>query len=109
MQNISLSDIIFTPYPYSDFTELKNRPVLVISKNNNKDVIIVKITSVIKNSDFNYLINPKKINFVLLKESQIILNSISTIDKNLILKKIGRIFDDELDLILNKIKANLTR
>ncbi len=109
MQNISIGDIIFTPYPYSDFTELKKRPALVISKNNNKDVIIVKITSVIKNSDFNYLINPKKINFVLLKESQIMLNSISTIDKNLILKKIGRIFDNELDLILNKIKANLTR
>lgn len=109
MTNIHIGDIILISFPFSDFSELKKRPALVISKNNSKDVIAVKITSVIKTGVFNYLINPDKLSFVLRKESQIITNSISTIDKNLILKKIGRIYDDELDFILDKIKQNLSR
>jgi mRNA interferase MazF len=109
MQKIYIGDIVFIPFPFSDLSETKKRPALVISKNNDQDIVLAKISSVIKNNEFNYLLNPKKLNFVLHKQSQVSLNVISTIQKNLIVKKIGRLYDDEIDVILTKIKQNLTR
>lgn len=106
MIDVQIGDIVFTNFPYSDFSELKKRPALVISKNNTRDVIVAKITSVLRNDDFCFLINPEKINFKLHKSSEIVTNCIFTIEKKLIIKKIGSINGPEMALILEKIKAN---
>ena len=109
MQNITIGDIIFAPYPYSDILQSKNRPAVVISKNNEKDIIVAKITSLIKDDDFCFLIDATKIDFKIHKQSQIITNSINTISRKLIIKKLGRLYDKEIDAVLEKIKQNFSR
>jgi mRNA interferase MazF len=101
-------DIVLVPFPFSDLRSLKRRPALIISPrdyNNGPDVLLAFITSNIQ-SDYrfgDYLIQEWQ-NAGLPKLSKIRMK-ISTIDKSLIFKNIGRLSQkdiDEFDKILIK-------
>lgn len=51
-------DIIFIPYPYTDLSNYKQRPAVIISKDstNIQSYIVAKITSVIRNDQFSFII-----------------------------------------------------
>lgn len=106
MQNINIGDIIFSPFPFSDFSEFKRRPSVVVYCNKfGNEIIVAKITSAInKTNAIN--IDSQNIDFVLHKPSVIITNSLLTIEKTVIIKKIGSINNEAMKLILEKIKAN---
>ena len=57
-------DIVLTKFPFSNLTDFKVRPVLVLSKNsyNRKyaDVIVCAITSNLEESDYGLTINHRK-------------------------------------------------
>ena len=87
-------DIVLLPFPFTDLTITKKRPGLVISPdeyNNGQDVLIVFITSQLKTEKRmgDYLIEKWK-------ESKLPLPSmirikIATIDKSIVIKKIGKL------------------
>ena len=58
-------EIVIVPFPFSDLSSIKQRPVLILSKNvdNEKveDIITCGITSNIKDSRYSVLIENKKI------------------------------------------------
>lgn len=99
-------EIVFIQFPFSDLQNTKRRPALIISKNNSTDIIFAKITSVISNNENSHEIKSNTIDFVLQKPSEIKLNFISTIEKSLIIKRIGTIKKEEMIIILNKIVGN---
>ena len=115
MDKISLEmtnqrSIILVPFPYSDQTGKKVRPALILSNtsfNKNDDVIICALTSSIKERPYSLLINSKDtINKKLQDTSQIRIDTITRIKKNLIIKEIDvlneNIFKKVLE-ILNSI------
>ena len=105
--------IILIPFPYSDFSSKKVRPALVLSCskfNKNEDVIICAITSSIKDRPYSIIINQNNtINKNLVDESQIRLDTITRINKSLVIKEIDILNDKTFKKtieILNTIFIN---
>ena len=89
-------EIVIVPFPFSDLSNIKQRPVLVLSKNtdndNSEDVITCGITSMIKDSKYSVLIeNTDLIEGDIPKPSRIKIDKLFTINQNIIKKKVARI------------------
>ena len=89
-------EIIIVPFPFSDLSSVKQRPVLVLSKNmdNEKvgDVITCGITSNIKDSKYSILIETKNlIEGEIPKPSRVRVDKLFTISQEIVKKKVGRI------------------
>ncbi len=85
-------DVVVVPFPFSDLTESKRRPALVIAELEGDDVILCQITSHwIKDK---YAISVDNIDFVrgsLGQKSYIRPNRIFTADRHIILYRIGHL------------------
>ncbi|MEX0810573.1 MAG: type II toxin-antitoxin system PemK/MazF family toxin [Chitinophagales bacterium] len=103
-------DIVLIPYPFTDLSKTKQRPVVIISKNsiNKEHFIVAKITSVIRNDRFSYQIKQDFIDRPLRKKSEVRTNELFTVHKSLILKKFAS-FDKTSFLKLSEcIKENIS-
>ncbi len=93
-QILRRKDIILVPFPFSDQINSKKRPALIISSDNfnegSEDVIACAITS---NTDHEHsvYIKPEDWKDGLYSESCVKVSSIFTIEKKIILKRIGRL------------------
>jgi len=92
----SKGELVLLPFPFSDQTGKKVRPAVIVSNNkfNNasEDVIMLPLTSVIKEVNYSILIDNKDLSSgELIKPSRIRLDKIFTINKKLIMHKIGLI------------------
>jgi mRNA interferase MazF len=104
MQNqYKQGDIVLVPYPYTDLSGSKQRPVIIISKNsiNNENFIVAKITSVIRNDEFSF-------HLYLKVPSEIRTNELFTIHKTLIKKKFSTIVNSELKELITSIQENIS-
>ncbi|MBD2293334.1 type II toxin-antitoxin system PemK/MazF family toxin [Anabaena sphaerica FACHB-251] len=97
-------DIVIVPFPFSDLTQTKRRPALVIATLQGNDLILCQITSQsvsdmyaigLDNSDFN--------SGGLSQPSNIRPNRLFTADKQIILYKAGQIKSEKLTEVINKI------
>jgi len=105
--------IILIPFPYSDFSSKKVRPALVLSSskfNKDEDIIMCAITSSIKDRPYSIIINQNNtINKRLVDESQVRLDTITRINKSLVIKEIDVLNDKTFKKtteILNTIFTN---
>src|SRR5690554_2419660 len=90
-------DIVLIPFPFTYLTGNKNRPAIVLI-NSEDDVTVCFITTQLKwQSPFDIIIKPSELNGIK-KTSIIRQNKIATIDKNLVIGKLG-----ELDNIYLRI------
>ena len=97
-------DIVVIPFPFSDLSQNKRRPALIMAKLKGDDVILCQITS--KNVNDNYSINLKESDFLngsLQIESNIRPNKIFTADENIILYKIGQLKPSKLEQVTDRI------
>ena len=83
-------DIVLVRFPFTDYSSEKLRPALIISKNNENDVIVAFISSVIslKAESTDYLLNKEDKDFYLtgLKKNSVFkMNKIATLDQKIIL------------------------
>ena len=106
--NVQQKEIVLLPYPFSDLEGTKVRPALVVSNNffNKKsdDCIMVPLTTVIKDEPYSILINQEDLSSgKLLKPSRIRVDKIFTVEKNLIVMKIGAINDRTFEKIKDEI------
>jgi mRNA interferase MazF len=100
-------DIILIPFPFTDLTGVKNRPALILAETDS-DITVSFITTQIKWEDeFDLRIEPTKENG-LKKTSLIRLSKLSTIDKDLVIGRLGRLTDQEI-VSLNKYLIKLLR
>jgi len=114
---IEQRDLLLVPFPFSDQSGRRVRPVIVISNNkfneHSEDVLIVGVTSNI--SKERYTLSLKNND---LEEGKLItpccikVENILKIDKELIIKKIGRINKEKLisiiDIILKIINPKVS-
>lgn len=99
-------DILLVPFPFSDQSGKKVRPVSVISNNefnrNSEDLIVVGITSNIWKDKYTTTLSPTDLESgVLRHESCIKVENILRIDKDLVIKEIGKITKSKFKEIVN--------
>ncbi len=98
------------PFTFSDLTNIKQRPVLVISKNKDNtesdDIITCSITSNLKKAKYSVLINNRNLeNGDIPKESRIKIDKLFTLDKDIIKKRIAKINQETF----NKVKSEFIK
>ncbi|MBS3096622.1 type II toxin-antitoxin system PemK/MazF family toxin [Candidatus Woesearchaeota archaeon] len=91
---IKQKDIVLLPYPFTDLKGKKIRPALVVSNDSvnskSKDCIMLPLTSVIKDEPYSIAINQEDLSSgQLIKSSRIKIDKIFTVEKRLIVMKIG--------------------
>jgi len=103
-------DIVLLPYPYTDLTETKQRPVAIVSKDsiNKQNFIVAKITSVIRNDWFSFPINAADIDTALRRKSEARTNEVFTVHRSLIIKRLACFKKVALRKLTDKIKDNIS-
>ncbi len=97
-------DVIVVPFPFSDLTQAKRRPALVLAQLEGDDVILCQITS--KTIKDNYALSLKDQDFEtgsLKQSSNIRPNRIFTADSHIILYRVGSLKAGKLSEAIDKI------
>ena len=97
-------DAVVVPFPFSDLTQAKRRPALIIADLEGDDYILCQITS--KGIKDKYSIPLEDGDFddgSLKQSSNVRPNRIFTADKNIILYRIGHLGQNKFDVIIRKI------
>ena len=94
-------DIVVVPFPFSDLTQSKRRPALVITVLEGDDIILCQITSQRVKDKYAVLIDDNDFSDGSLKQpSNIRPNRIFTADKNIILYRIGHLKPEKMNKIM---------
>jgi mRNA interferase MazF len=97
-------DVVVVPFPFSDLTQAKRRPALVVSELTGDDLILVQITSQMIRDQ--YAISLDDLDFEagsLNQLSHIRPNRIFTADTHIILYRIGNLKSSKLVEVKEKI------
>ncbi len=81
-------DIVLTPFPFTDLAGNKTRPALILIESESLVTICYISTQILFRNSNDFLLQPNETNR-LKKESIVKINKIATIDKDLIIGKIG--------------------
>jgi mRNA interferase MazF len=88
-------DIVLIPFPFTDLSGKKNRPALILV-DGEVDITVSFITTQLKwQEDSDVKIEPTQTNG-LKRTSLIRLSKLATIDKDLVIGKLGNLSQDEL-------------
>ncbi len=103
-------EIILAPFPFTDLTTVKQRPLLIISNNDynkkTEDLVTCGITSNPKDTEFSVVINNKDlIKGKIPIESRIKVDKLFTLSQNIIIKNLGKVNED----ILGRVKKELIK
>ena len=97
-------DVVVIPFPFSDLSQSKRRPALVLAPLEGDDAILCQITS--KNIKDNYSISVDDADFEsggLKQTSNIRPNRLFTADTRIILYRVGIINKAKLNHVINKV------
>jgi mRNA interferase MazF len=106
---IEQRDLLLVPFPFSDQLGRKVRPVVVVSNNEfNKelnDIVVVGVTSNMSRDKYTLLLSTNDLDEGnLLTTSYIKCESILKLDKQLVVRKIGKIKKTKFKQIISIIK-----
>src|SRR3989344_2680386 len=101
-------DLLLVPFPFSDQSGKKARPVIVISNNDfniaSEDIIVVGVTSNISKDKYTINLTDKDLDEGKLHTNCCIkIENILKLDKELIVKKIGKINKNTFKEIVSKL------
>jgi mRNA interferase MazF len=97
-------DVVIVPFPFSDLTQTKRRPALIIATLTGDDLILCQITS--QNITDSYAVSMTNADLRtggLNQNSNIRPNRLFTADKQIILYKAGQIKPEKLNQVITKI------
>lgn len=103
-------EVVVVPFPFSDLTQVKKRPALVIAAPARSDIILCQITS--KDIEDEYSVEITDADFSAGKLSQSCQarpNKIFTADKGLILYRAGVLKTDKMRKVTNAVISILTK
>ncbi|MCP9290945.1 type II toxin-antitoxin system PemK/MazF family toxin [Gracilimonas sediminicola] len=103
METFVRGDVVVVPFPFSDLSQSKRRPALVI-RNFGEDLLLAQITSKTIKNDFAVEIKEADFNEGSLKVvSNVRPEKLFTCSKNLILYKAGSLSKAKFEQIIKKI------
>jgi mRNA interferase MazF len=97
-------DVVVIPFPFSDLSQSKRRPALVLALLEGDDAILCQITS--RNIKDKYAISVDDADFEsggLKQASNIRPNRLFTADTHIVLYRIGIISKDKLNHVIDKV------
>ncbi|MBI4849517.1 MAG: type II toxin-antitoxin system PemK/MazF family toxin [Nitrospirae bacterium] len=104
MAKLVKGDVVVVPFPFSDLSQSKRRPALVISKLEGEDLILCQITSQSIKDNYAISINDKDFETGSLKQiSNIRPNRIFTADSHIVLYRVGNLAKDKLNEVIEKV------
>jgi mRNA interferase MazF len=97
-------DVVVVPFPFSDLSQSKRRPALVVTPLEGNDVILCQITSKTVKDDYAIYIEDRDFELGSLKQpGNIRPNRIFTADCHIIFYQTGRIKKEKLIQVVEKI------
>jgi len=102
-------EIVLVPFPYSDLSAFKNRPVLVISNDEyntaHSDVLVAAITSKEYFDDYSIILDNSDLEYGIFPESSVIkIGKLFSISKSRIIKKFSIIKVEKYEEVIVKLK-----
>ena len=97
-------DVVVVPFPFSDLTQAKRRPALIVSVLEGDDLILSQVTSQFVKDDYAVSIEVKDFEEGGLKQkSNVRPNRLFTADSHIVLYRIGNLKTDKMNEIIEKI------
>lgn len=97
-------DVVVVPFPYSDSTEAKRRPALVVAGLPGTDLILCQITSQVKRDDFSIVLDSSSFEVGSLRQSSNIRpNRLFTADQRIVVSKVGALRPAKIQEVTAKI------
>jgi len=101
-------EVVIVPFPFSDLSGTKRRPVLILStedyNSKTEDIIICGVTSNLKNSDYSVLFdNDNLVQGNIPARSRIKVDKLFTIEKSKVVKKVAVVSDEVLNNVKNEM------
>jgi mRNA interferase MazF len=104
MAKFMKGDVVVIPFPFSDLSQSKRRPALVVASFGGNDAILCQITSKTVRDAYGISLDDKDFISGSLKQSgNIRPNRLFTADSNIILYRIGNIKKEKLLQVVDKI------
>ena len=97
-------DVVVVPFPFSDLSQSKRRPAVVVANLTGDDVILCQITS--QNVRDSYAIAITATDFStgsLQQESNIRPNRVFTADRRILLYKVGSLIPEKLNQVVERL------
>jgi mRNA interferase MazF len=97
-------DVVVVPFPFSDLTQAKRRPALVVAQLEGDDLILCQITS--QQIRDRYAVSLADQDFAtgsLHQPSNIRPNRLFTADQHIVLYQVGHLKPSKLDTVISKI------
>lgn len=98
--------MVVTPFPYSDFSELKVRPAFVLAVLQGNDLMVCEITSQAVGN--HYAVPIHQTDFAtgaLRKDSNVRSEKIYTIDRQIVRYKVGSLNPEKVEEVIGKIRG----
>ena len=106
MERFIKGDIVVVPFPFSDLSNYKKRPALVIATLKGDDLILCQITSQSISDEYAMLLSSEDlVSGNLKRKSNIRPNRIFTADGNIILYKVGNLKEGKMTEVVSKLIA----
>lgn len=103
-------DVVVVPFPFSDLTNAKRRPALVIAELTKNDLILCLITSQFANDEYTTVIEDDDFaTGSLNRVSYVKSNRVFTANEKIIAYKVGQLKPDQLAEIVTKLIAILQK
>ncbi len=103
-------DVVVLPFPYSDLSQSKRRPAVVVALSSGPDMILCQITSqTVRDSDALPLDNTNFAVGALSKPSNVRPNKLFTADSHIILYQVGTLKQGVIDDVIKKVVELLQR
>jgi len=97
-------DVVVVPFPFSDLTQSKRRPALVVSKIEGDDLILCQITSQSVKDSYAISLDDNDFETGSLKQtSNVRPNRIFTADSHIVLYKVGNLKIEKLNELIEKV------
>ena len=97
-------DVVVVPFPFSNLSQAKRRPALVVVDLEGDDIILCQITSQLNKDNYSIVVNENDFKEGNLKQiSNIRPNRIFTADTSIILYKVGTLKRRMIDRVIDKI------
>jgi mRNA interferase MazF len=108
MPKYQQGDILLLPYPYSDFSAVKKRPVIVVGSQPSifGDYLVTKITTNIRADVFSFYLDNTLVSNALPVPSEIRSNEIFTAHESIVLKKLSALNLAARQLLATKIQTH---
>ncbi len=110
MERLVKGDIIVVDFPFSDYSETKKRPVVVIATMTGDDILVAQISAVVRDDEYTIIFENKDLKIGNLRRiSRIRANKLFTIDKSLISYKIGSLKEEKIKEMEGNIIAMIRK